>query len=355
MSQIRRTSPVLLLLLVACREGEPRPFPTVPISPTVEATNGCNGPNQTFAGAPVPVTLSALTIGPSSQMVASGTAPVLYVTGIGATIYRLDFSGGVGMAPTEDVVVDAFPQPPGVMAPPDLSGVALLDPQMLIVADRTSNSLWCVDRFTPNQVEHYAGAIDEAGGFSDGSGSQAAFLFDRPAGLVSSADGTLFVADPGNHAVRLVFPGRIPEVVTVAGFTGMPGSMDGTVFESSFNAPTGLTISCLGELLVTEEAGGVLRSVELGSGGFGGIVRTLVSGLGGPTAPASSSLGEVYWVDSVVGNVRRFDLGSEALDTPLTGFMPGGGAFSAAVLQVGGTDHLFVLDADAGTLSRVTP
>ena len=141
--------PLLALLpglLGACREGDASNFAgSIPITPTVFGSHGCNAPNQAFV-APVSV-YSDPAIGPMSQIAAPAGADILYLTGGDASVHELDFSGGV--PPVDTVLVasgvfDAALAAIGIAMPAQLSGVAVLDAANLLVVEHTSNTIWLV-------------------------------------------------------------------------------------------------------------------------------------------------------------------------------------------------------------------
>ena len=172
-------------------------------------------------------------------------------------------------------------------------------------------------------------------------------------------------------------------VVTVAG-TGAPGFSDGDLWGALFDTPVGLSVSCNGWLLVTETGaaglgGHRLRAVAIGDITFFGIMGTAatlagdgteatVEGIGdaaslaGPVSLASTSEGDLYWLDSSTGILRRHETGTGATDCPLFASCADAlvgplnftidGRFSMALTD---GDVLYVIDADAGTLLRVTP
>jgi sugar lactone lactonase YvrE len=93
---------------------------------------------------------------------------------------------------------------------------------------------------------HIAGLPGTAG-FADGTG--AAALFDSPAGLALASDGTLYVADSLNSAIRTVTPG---------------GTVATLVTTASLAAPAGLDISADGGTLYVADAGAdVIQAITL--------------------------------------------------------------------------------------------
>ncbi|MBI5832247.1 MAG: hypothetical protein HZB16_08065 [Armatimonadetes bacterium] len=100
-----------------------------------------------------------------------------------------------------------------------------------------------------------------APGLRDGVGAEAQFSF--ASGLTIGPDGRLYVADTGNHRIRLVSPDGA--VVTIAG-AGPQTSLDGDGAVATFNQPIGVVWAGQA-LIVTEDAGRVIRQVSLRAGG----------------------------------------------------------------------------------------
>src|SRR5204863_9538930 len=80
-------------------------------------------------------------------------------------------------------------------------------------------------------------------GFADGVGADA--RFDTPSGVAAAADGTIYVADTGNSAIRRV--ARDGSVTTVAG-NGTAGYQDGPAGAARFNGPVGVAVSASGRV-----------------------------------------------------------------------------------------------------------
>ena len=378
----------LALVFGACRKGSDLSNVgqgAIPITPSFSGNQGCNGPDQSFV-APVQAYASAV-IGPMSQIAAPRGAELLFLTAADGSVRELDFSAGT--PPAERVLVspgvlDALLASIGIAEPAVLSGVCVLDASNLLVVEHTSNTILLVSRLVPDDVELFIGFPDPNSGFADGAGAQVRFSFTEATQLVATADGTVFVADTGNHALRRITIGVLPVVQTLAG-TGAAFFEDGELFVAGFDSPVAVSIGCDGSALVVESGssglgGHRLRSVGVGApaffGGFNGSVLTLagdgtaetvegageVARLAAPRGLASSSGGEIYWVDSATGILRRYATTSGSADCPLFAdcnaavtaggsFTPGGG-FSMAISDSGA---LYVLDADGGELLRVSP
>ena len=114
-------------------------------------------------------------------------------------------------------------------------------------------------------------------GSEDGFGTDARFFL--PTGLTLDRNGAIYIADTGNHTIRLISPGG--EVSTLAGLAGVAGSVDAIGAAARFNAPEDVALALPDpadlHLLVADTANHTLRLVR-----NGGWVATY-SGLAGET------------------------------------------------------------------------
>jgi sugar lactone lactonase YvrE len=132
-------------------------------------------------------------------------------------------------------------------------------------------------------------------GFADGRGEAA--RFSTPSGLALGADGSLYVADTGNDAIRRITPDGT--VSTVASS------------EANLNGPVGVAIDPRGGIIVADTYNDRIVGI-----GRDGAVR-LVAGAGGPgfedgaharfhtpCGVAADSIGNIYVADTGNGAVR---------------------------------------------------
>jgi len=105
--------------------------------------------------------------------------------------------------------------------------------------------------------------------------------FIAPAGLALGPDGTLFVADAGNHVVKAITP--TGDVRTVAGQAGTAGRNDGKGIAAHFDQPAGLALDAAGGLLVADAGNRALRRIDAN-----GVVSTVAQRL--PLQPQGVAL-----------------------------------------------------------------
>jgi sugar lactone lactonase YvrE len=162
--------------------------------------------------------------------------------------------------------------------------------------------------------------------FRDSIGPDASFRL--PDEMVIGPDGTIFVADAANHAIRRInqINGQVI-VGTVAG-NGVPGFADGLTAASRFNTPTGMAISQDGRFLfVTDMGNNRIRRIDLVENRV-----TTIAGRGGaaaedgPAGEASFSLpigiaidtdGVLYVSELGASDIRR--IGTDGQVSTLAG------------------------------------
>lgn len=102
-------------------------------------------------------------------------------------------------------------------------------------------------------------AGDTKQGFADGKKDAA--LFSTPCALAMLNDGSLLVADTGNHRIRRI--DKDGNVTTIAG-NGEADEKDGALLEASFNEPIAIAIAGENSFYIADAAGSAIRFVNLG-------------------------------------------------------------------------------------------
>ena len=205
-------------------------------------------------------------------------------------------------------------------------------------------------------------------GATNGTGTNA--LFNEPAGIVVAANGTVYVADSANHAIRTVATNGL--VGTFAGQLGELGTTDGTGTNAQFDAPSGLAFDLKGDLLVSDTGNATLREITPA-----GVVSTLagVAGqsgfldgaagtaeFGSPLGLAVATNGNIYVVDGGNHVIRLLTNGvvSTLAGNPyIWGSADGQGTnalFNAPCgVALDSHGNLWVSDTDNDTIRKVTP
>lgn len=198
----------------------------------------------------------------------------------------------------------------------------------LYVADTNNNIIRRVDKNTGSTVT-IAGTSGKSGS-EDGTGSAARFNY--PLGIAT--DGSyLFVADTFNHTIRRLNP-ETGEVITLSGAAGAYDYKDGSLSESRFYYPYGLTVRG-SEIYVADLGNELIRVIDTDSGTVNKIAG-IPSTLGSADGPAGSSsfnspanvaiIGDnLYVADMLNDSIRKVDI-ITGVTTTLAGMAPNSGS-----------------------------
>jgi hypothetical protein len=145
-------------------------------------------------------------------------------------------------------------------------GVAVGADGTIFVADTYNDRIRAIG--SDGRVKTIAGGREP--GFRDGAGIEA--RFDTPCGIVAASDGSLFIADTGNHRVRRISPDGM--VTTIAG-TGDAQTIDGPLAQAAFDEPTAIALRRDGALFVADAGSSCIRMITFGEAPS---VRTLAGG-----------------------------------------------------------------------------
>ena len=204
----------------------------------------------------------------------------------------------------------------------------------------------------------------QVAGSADGTGSLAGF--DSPEGIASDGLPTpsLYVADTGNHVVRLVT--LVGSVTTVAGNPPQAGSANGTGAAARFRAPAGVTV--IGDdVFVADTENHTIRKID-----SAGVATTIAGAAGSPGStddpprfrfPGGIAAlgGDLYVSDSGNNTIRRVTTAgvvtTVAGDPGSTGSTDGSGTTALfnnpqGIVALGG--DLYVADSGNNTIRKVT-
>lgn len=207
-----------------------------------------------------------------------------------------------------------------------------------------------------------------SGGRADGAGAAARFFY--PSGIAATSAGTVYVADTGNHMLRIVTPAG--GVTTLAGATGVAGAVDGFGSQVRFAYPGGVSIDGAGALYIADHNNHTVRRM-----GAAGAVTTLAGvpgiagsadGLGsiakfsGPTGVAADGSGNVYVADAGNSTVRKIAANGQVTTfagiAGITGSADGAGAIArfngAQGIATDAAGNVYVADTNNQTIRKIT-
>lgn len=294
-------------------------------------------------------------------------------------LYVADYAGATIRKITPAGTVTTFAGSASIAGNSDGTGEAARFNGPSALAIDSANNLYVADsgnhtirKITPaGVVTTLAGTAGNVGTV-DGTGTAA--RFNSPRGLVSTADGTLYVADSGNNTIRKISPSG--EVTTLAGSVNAAGSADGTGAEARFNFPNSIALDPSGNLVVADVNNHILRRVTPA-----GVVTTIagqagssgrVDGSGSsarfyqPTDIAVASDGTIYVADYWNQLIRKVSpsgtVSTVAGSGGLTGYYNGSGYIlnptllrnpTAAVVD--GAGNVYVSDTLNHSIRKVSP
>lgn len=187
------------------------------------------------------------------------------------------------------------------------------------VADKSTHIIYKID--TSQKVTVFAGS--NTAGFVDTS--QGPVQFNGPTALAVDSSNNIYVADSGNHAIRMITPAGV--VTTIAG-TGSKGTADGAASSAKFNNPQGITIDGSGNIFVADTDNHTIREITSTKNGYNVSTLYGMSGTAGNADGAGSTAlfnapkglvldatGNLYICDSLNGLIREVVNGSNNVST----------------------------------------
>ena len=132
-----------------------------------------------------------------------------------------------------------------------------------------------------------------SGGFVGDGGPAGNAQLDNPSGVAMDSQDNLYIADTGNHAIRMVSQGSITTVAGngTAGYSGDGGKAT----SAQLNSPLGVAVDAAGNLYIADTGNNVVREVS------GGIITPVAgNGTAGPTVAGPATSTPLYPPSAVV-------------------------------------------------------
>lgn len=288
---------------------------------TVAATGVITG-SATLAGQKHTIR-GALEVSPGSDPYADVTV-FRSPTTLGTLDMRISFTAGTDRI--EGVIIDPLtkmtqgrfeagePASPGLVDG-DYTGVRFRSPSAIVLSAEGSGFIADTGNHTIRIIDPLLGIVttlagSTTAGSADGTGSTASF--NAPEGLALDAAGNLFVADTGNSTIRKVTPDGT--VTTFAGAAGQPGSTNGSAAAARFTSPCGVCFDPAGNLYVVDRGNHTVRKITPA-----GVVTTLAGLANAPghkdgqiaTSRLNTPTSIVY--DPVIKNLFLTDTGNQVV------------------------------------------
>ena len=135
------------------------------------------------------------------------------------------------------------------------SGLAVDNSGNIFIADSANNSIRVI---VGNMLYTFTGSES---GFEDGPAEYARFA--NPSAIAFGTSGYLYVADTQNHVIRRIDPNGT--VSTFAGIPGQRGYSNGPASIALFDSPAGIVVAPDGRVFVADTGNHVVRVVENGN------------------------------------------------------------------------------------------
>lgn len=260
---------------------------------------------------PVLAPASGLLIGGSMELklTVKGSGTLSYAWSKSSTVTTLAGSPGMNGS------ADGFT---GVSLTSGPVGIAFYD-GTLYVADYGNHTIRKIDPATKG-ISTLAG-IPGLEGAQNGPLETA--TFSKPFGVAVDDSGNVYVSDAGNHLIRKI--ATTGTVSTIAGKAGLSGSKNATGPDARFNYPTGLAFGDSGKLYVADAGNHQIRMVDISSGS----VTNVAGKAGFPGAnddtgdsarfknPSGLAIdgGTLYVADAGNSSIRKVDLTTKMVTT----------------------------------------
>ncbi len=225
-----------------------------------------------------------------------------------------------------------------------VEGMAVDGAGNIYLADKNNNVVRKISN--SGVVTTFAGT--GVAGYSGNGGAATAAKLNTPSAVATDGAGNVYIAERGNHVVRVVNTAGKIKVYAGSGIEGYSGDGD-TAHLGRISTPTALCMDGVGNLYIAEGGSHVIRRVDNGTrimhtvAGTGSFGNTGDGGMATnatfntPSGVVVDALGNVYIADAQNNRVRRVDAVTGMVSTVIGTGTPGntgdGGPATAATVS----------------------
>jgi uncharacterized protein (TIGR03437 family) len=195
-----------------------------------------------------------------SAMVLDSFANLYMADEANHVVRRVDFLGRVttiaGVAGRPGFARDGTPANEAALNSP--RGVAIGPGDVVYIADSGNHVIRTIER--DGTIKTFAGSGSPGFGGDGGFASNA--VFNTPTGIATNVAGDLFIADTGNHRVRVIDSMANVRTVAGAGVAGFAGD-NGPAPQSRLNAPVSVVLDTQNRLYIADRGNNRIRQVNL--------------------------------------------------------------------------------------------
>ena len=227
---------------------------------------------------------------------------------------------------------------------------------------------------SPGMITAYAGTGTQ--GYAGDNAAATAGLLRDPQGLEVAANGDLYIADTGNHVIRKV--NVLTGVITTVAGTGASGySGDGgQATAAKLKSPEDVFVAANGDLYIADTGNHAVRKVSAATGVITTVAGSGPSGSSGDGGPATSAKlhspagvvvaanGDVYLSDTSNDKIRKVTAATGIITTfagnGTAGYQGDGAAATAARLTapegvtLAANGDLYIADTGNNAIRKVT-
>jgi sugar lactone lactonase YvrE len=294
------------------------PSALLPLLALLFLLSALQAPTQGIPATSIPLLLpSAIVFDPAGNLYLADTA--------NHVIRKVDLTGAIVTLAgngTQGFSGDNGPATAAQLDSPQ--GLALDKANNLYIADTHNHRIRRIDAVT-GLITTIAGTGTP--GFSGDSAPATAARLSLPTALAADTQNNLYLADTGNHRIRVILAAT-GEIVTLAGngTQGFSGD-NGLATAASIDSPTGLAVDAADNLYLADTHNHRIRRIAAATGLITTLAGTGIQGFSGDNGPANASTlalpqgltldaaNNLYLADTENHRIRRVDATTGLLTT----------------------------------------